>query len=306
MANWHNGRSWLLRAVGVWLALGALPAIAVAAGSIAALQGTVEVDRETRTSPLRVGSNLREGDVIRSGASGRAELLLGDDSFVVVAPASEIVIVTQRYVAADERHESLLRVNNGKVRVAVSPNSRRPPSRLEVETATAVATRGAEFIVLHDDRGNASEIVSLLGEVDVAGKLGVVGSSVRVESGYGTVVKKGRFPDVPTKREEDRLVEVLTGFGILGTGGRDGLYVLHPAVMGQLLSTRDIPGAPAAGGPTTGLELGPPREFLAQELSGDIRTNTQPLLEYKRRAPGQPERVGPQPGPTPGGVDVEF
>ena len=95
----------------------------------------------------------------------------------------------------------------------------------------------------------------------------------------------------------------LTGIGVItpiGTGRRDGLDVLHPAIAGHLVTPQDVPAAIVAArtsGAGAPLEIGSPLAPLADRLLPDVYVNTQPLPYYDRTPPGQV--------PT-GGVHVGF
>jgi hypothetical protein len=180
----------------------------------------------------------------------------------------------------------------------VSEYYKQPRARYEVETPTAIAgVRGTEFIMLYDASSEVAEVVGLDGTVDVAGKLAVLGGSVQVGPRFLTRVEKGRFPTAPQRLDDARMRQYLSGLDIVGTGRRDGLNVQHAAASGRLLAPQDLPAeaAKAAAGP--GPQVSAPRGFLADRLSPDVATNTQPLLGFRGSPPG---RV-----PT-GGVRVGF
>ena len=89
--------------------------------------------------------------------------------------------------------------------------------------------------------------------------------------------------------DDDLFRQYLQGLEIIGTGGKDSLGSVHPAVKGALLSEADnvnqVAGTQAAK-PATGLVVGAPDEGVAARLSPDVATNTQPLPEFQASPPG--------------------
>lgn len=263
----------------------------VEAGTIAALVGKIEIQRGGTWQTGNIGAPVLTGDRLRTGAHDQAKIIFRDDSVIDLAPATEVVLDSQTFDSAAHRYESLLRLAQGKIRAWVSAYYREPRARYEVETPTAVAgVRGTEFIVQYGPSSNSTDVVGLTEQVDVTGKLAVIGGAVQVGPRFFTRVQKGRFPTSPQLLDDAQLREYLEGLEIIGTGRRDGLNVFHPALAGRLLSAQDIPGPVRTGAARTaaeGLVPGAPEDFMAERLSPDVRTNTQPLRDFKLVPPGR-------------------
>jgi len=109
----------------------------------------------------------------------------------------------------------------------------------------------------------------------------------------------------PQRVGATRLSQFLDGVDLIGTGRRDGLNVAHSVVAGHLLAPQDVPnleGAPSAG-PEAAPALivqAPLPGSVADNLSPDVYTNTQPLRDYQQTPPGQ------VPASATGGVHVGF
>jgi hypothetical protein len=266
------------------------------AGTVAAVLGGLQAARSAGVNPLRVGDAVLVGDRLQTGAGDRAKLLLADDTVVDIGSATEVLIETQDVNADNGASETVLILNAGQIHIIASSEATGAQNRLEVETPAAVAFRGLGFVVTYDVGTSSSRVVALDGPVSVAGKVGVVGGVVELDEGTASVVVKGRLPGAPSEVTAGELVHLTQATTIVGTGRRDGLDVLHPVARGNLLAPEDVP---TTGGrrALTGLQLGAPQESLADRLSADVRTNTEPLLEYKRRRPGAPSVTG---------VEVEF
>ncbi len=256
--------------------------------TVAAVGGTLQVQRAGAWQNATVGVPLFVSDRLRTGATDSGKIVCRDDSVLDVAPNTELTLDKQIFDAGARRFETLLRIVKGKVRAWVSEYYKQPRARYEVETPTAIAgVRGTEFIMLYDASGEATEVVGLDGTVDVAGKLAVLGSSVQVGPRFLSRVEKGRFPTPPQPLDDARLRQYLSGLGIIGTGRRDGLNVQHAATAGRLLAPQDLPSEAAKQGHGRGRRVGAPQGFLAERLSPDLATNTQPLLGFRSSPPGR-------------------
>ncbi len=279
---------------GVWPQLAAAQAKSEVA-TVAAVVGGAEMRRAGggEWQLLVVGSSLFVGDRVRTRPSSGVKLVFQDDSVVDIGPASELAITRQVFDPAKHDFRSTLSLIVGKIRASVSEYYSAPRASYEVETPTAVAgVRGTDFVVLYDDQAEYSDIVGVAGDVRVGGRLGVVGGAVDVGPHMASRVQKGRFPSAPRRIDDALFRQYLEGLDIVGTGGRDSLGSVHPAVKGALLSQADnvnqlagteAPKKPAA---PSGLVVGAPDEGVASQLSADVATNTQPLLEFRASPPG--------------------
>jgi hypothetical protein len=271
-------------------------------GTVAAEVGTLQIQRGGAWQDSRVGVPVFVGDRLRTGPNNRAKIVFRDDSVLDIAADSEVVLDKQIFDPSAHQFHSLMRLVKGKIRAWVSDYYREPRARYEVETPTAVSgVRGTEFIALYDAKAEFTDVVGIADHVEVAGKLAVMGSGVVVEPQFFTHVEKGRFPTAPQRLDEARFRQYIDGLDIVGTGRRDGLSVQHPVVAGHLVTPQDVPSVVSPLGAAAvvagGLAVGAPNPSLAQQLSPDIYTNTQPLLNFERTRPGQV--------PT-GGVKVGF
>ncbi|HYD48944.1 MAG TPA: FecR domain-containing protein [Terriglobales bacterium] len=276
-------------------------------GTVAAVEGALTVQRAGSTASLPLGAGLVAGDRLRTGPGDRAKLVFLDESVITMAPSTEIVLQTQSFEPVSDRYASTIQLVNGKIGVALGDKYRQGDNRYEIETPTAVVLRGTEYIVLFNPASQASEVISVSGHVDVLGRLAVVGATVQVAPGSRTQINRGKYPSSAAAVSPDRMQLYTQGLDIVGTGRRDGLNVLHPVLNGNLAAVQDVPGASPRAAVTAGgkLIIGHPGETLGEVLSDDVRTNTQPILEYRRLQPGLP-LPGPGGGGGNGGVHVEF
>jgi hypothetical protein len=277
------------------------------AGTCAGVQGSVEIQHAGAWRDAEVGAAVSVGDRLRTGAHSRATVVFRDDSVIDLAPDTELGIEAQEIDDAGRRHRSLLHLVAGKVRAWVSAAYREARSRYELETPTAlIAVRGTEFIVVYDRAAEITEVVGLEGHVEVHAKLAVMGAGVEVGPRALTRVAKGRFPTALQRVNDARLPRYVEGVDLVGTGRRDGLNVLHPAVLGRMLAPQDVPGPGEEPGndgaeeSTAPIVHAPLPGSVADRLSPDVYTNTQPLRDYQQTPPGA------VPPSATGGVHVGF
>jgi len=271
----------------VVLATAGAPGLAQSgAGTIAAVQGLVTIDRQTGARQGTPGAVVEVGDRLSTDATGRAKVVLEGDSVLDLAPDTEVTI--ERLGGHARRGmEAVLQLRRGTIRVWVGAAYAGRDGRYEVETPTAVvAARGAEFVVRYYTDAEVTEVFSVSGDVNVVGRLAVLGGGVQVAAQQYTQVRRGGVPTTPELLSEARQRQYVEGLAILGTGRRDGLNVEHGLVLGRLASPEDVP-AGVAGSEPGGMGTSAPKEFLANRLSQDVRTNTQPLLDYELTPPGQ-------------------
>jgi len=78
----------------LWLFVAPLAA-AQDVGRVHFIQGESNVERGGTRTPLQVFSNVRQGDVIRTGAEGHVQLVMVDGARIALRPKSELKL--ERY-----------------------------------------------------------------------------------------------------------------------------------------------------------------------------------------------------------------
>lgn len=267
--------------------------------SIAALQGVVEVQRGKSWIEVGSGDEIIQGAHLRTGTGSRAKLLFRDDTVLDLGASSDLSIETLDNQSG-KRHATL-QLNKGRVHAWVGEQYKEAKARFEIETPTAVAAaRGTEFIVVYSPETELTEVVGIVGEVEVFGRLAVLSGGIEVGPNAYTQVQKGRFPTPIQQLDALRFRQFFEGLELRGTGRRDGLNVDHPLVAGRLLSKEDVPAIAVATQEPLPDSGGRPLQPSAWTRSADIYTNRQPLRQYRLNPPGRLRPSGP------GGVIVDF
>jgi hypothetical protein len=258
------------------------------AGIFASVGGVVEL-RRGDAAPQRplVGAPLLVKDELQVGDGGLVRILLHDESLIDLAPMSHLVVQADGSMGGGR---SALKLGGGTLRARVSQPASNAPG-FEIETPTAlVRTQDGDVIVHHHADDQSSEVLCLHGRAQVQGTLGVIGKGVELVSGRATRVPRGGFPSAARGIDNETATAYERNLEIIGTGSDDHLDAGHPLVTGRLMAPADRPDlSRSVGAPVEEayLKTGVPGETLIEQLSPDLRTNTQPIPEYDLAAPGE-------------------
>jgi hypothetical protein len=264
----HRSRSLVgARTLGAVLAVVALlatAAMAQSAGTVATLDGTVEIGRGGTWTAAAIGAPVEVGDNIRTGKPGRVRIALIDDSVINIGDDSQIVIDQQVYDPAGGEVRSVLELTRGKLRSIVSDRYSAPNAAFEVETRTAVSgVRGTDFIMLYDPELDSSQVVGVSGLVDVNGAIDLTRNGVVVGAQEMTEIPRGGYPTPPRRLDEKTFRQYLEGLEFIGFGLPESLALDYPLFDGAYVPPADrvderTGGGTAGGGVPRGGGIGDP------------------------------------------------
>jgi hypothetical protein len=136
-------------AIALLAALGAVgPALAADAGQVKVARGAVWIERGGTKLGARVGTKVREADVISTGVDGSAGITFADDSLLAIGPNTVLVIERFTFDPATQagRFESGLRT--GTLSAVSGKLTRQSPEAMKIRTPSAVlGVRGTELLV---------------------------------------------------------------------------------------------------------------------------------------------------------------
>lgn len=163
-------------------------------------RGLVEVvpRGQAAARPLQKGARLAEGDRVRTGRGGAAEIVLGDGSLVRLGELSDLEIERLDVDAAGQPTTSRFSLAAGQARAWVArqvvAKVGAGTGRFAVQTPTAVAAvRQTDFAAVHLANGT-SQIYTLAGAVESQSTAaGVTGVVICTRNRY-TEVEPGREP----------------------------------------------------------------------------------------------------------------
>jgi len=224
----------------VLIPLVAAAAAAQAVGTVATLEGTVEIDRAGTTLVAAAGFEVEQGDVVRTGTAGRIRLLLRDDTVVNLGASSTLTLDEQVLGDGATPPQSMLQLLAGKVRVLVSNVYTQPNAEFEVKTPTAVAgVRGTEFVVTHDAAVAATEVIGISGKVEVNGSADLEARGVFVRAREITRVDEDGVPSPPRRLEDELFRQYLDGLAFIGRGQPEGAAIEHPFLGNEFVPAID-------------------------------------------------------------------
>lgn len=255
-------------------------------GSIATLEGTVEIGRTGTWSAGAIGSAIHSADQIRTGTPGRARIVFRDDSVLNVGDGSLLTIDESVFVPAEGTARFLMHLITGKVRALVSDYYQGSLASYRIETTTAIsAVRGTEFVVAYDDAAQSTEVLGVSGTVAVHSVLDKKAHGIDITALTLTKVAKGAFPTPPRviRPGDDDYRRLMASVDFAGAGEPESIAALDPIMDGA------APGPTGASQPL-GLEMPPavdagpdvpsrtPGDAIGQPVppllgSGDLKIN---------------------------------
>jgi len=170
----------------LWLAVAAawpLQGLA-AAGLVQFVAGDVQLRRGAAQAPVAKGAEVESGDVVVTGAAGRAQIRFSDGGLVALYPDSQFTVT--RYADAGNAAEDHFAVDllRGGMRAITGLIGKRDPRNYRVTTPTAVVgIRGSAFLIAFNAEGELV-VSGEQDEIEVCTEAGCVGvkagESVRV------------------------------------------------------------------------------------------------------------------------------
>jgi hypothetical protein len=234
-------------------------ALAQDVATIAAFDPTAEIGRGAESIPAALGSIVRVGDTVRTGPNGRVQLVLADESVVMVASNTQLAVDDQLLAPAANSYRTLLRLLEGKVRALVSEYYGGSGSSFEIQSHAGVAgARGTDFVAVYDDRRDVMEVVGVSGRIAVSSALAMVGSTVAVTGHEMSAVEHGKLPTAPIRLDDATFRQYLEGLEFIGAGRPESLAFGGPLLTGDVIPEGDradnVPSgaAPEAWSPVPG------------------------------------------------------
>jgi hypothetical protein len=154
--------------------------------------------------PLTQGTQLTEGDSVRTGRDGFATLELPDGSHVRVPPETELVLTTLRRTVLTGATDRVFTLLRGRVESEVTHATKRD-DRFQIRSPSVVAgVRGTDFRVNYDSGSGSTavEVVDGAVGVDASSSAPAPGVPLRastqlVDAGHGNVTARGGAVGAP-------------------------------------------------------------------------------------------------------------
>jgi len=134
-----------------FFAMMAQPAVAQEIGRIKNVtQGGIEIVRDGGKLKGTSGFRLREGDIVVTRAGQRAGITFIDDTRLLVASGSRMIISRYRFDRARRTGESQMRIDRGTVGVDSGELARSGRMKFKTPTST-LGVRGTTFVIEVDE-----------------------------------------------------------------------------------------------------------------------------------------------------------
>ena len=135
-------------------ALVAQPAFAEI-GRIKSLVGEVTVLRNGAPQPVVSGFKLEQGDVVRTGKTGRVGIAFLDNTRMALGPASRITLEKFTYDRSRQTGDFVTSVNRGSLGVVSGNIAKSKRDAMRVRTPTSMlGVRGTKFVVEVKGKGD--------------------------------------------------------------------------------------------------------------------------------------------------------
>ena len=183
MQSNHSSTRWPL-----WMAVAAAWPLQgwAAAGMVQFATGDVQLRRAAGALPAVKGSEVESGDIVVTGANGRAQIRFSDGGLVALYPDSHFMVT--RYADTGNAAQDQFAVNlvRGGLRAITGWIGKRDARNYKVTTPTAlVGIRGSAFMIAFNEQGELL-VSGEQDEIEVCTEAGCVGlkagESVRVIS----------------------------------------------------------------------------------------------------------------------------
>lgn len=155
-----------------------------AAGSVQFSTGDVQLRRGAVVAAATKGTDVESGDVIVTGAAGRAQIRFSDGGLVALYPDSQFTVTRYADTGNPAQENFAVSLLQGGMRAVTGLIGKRNPQNYKVTTPTAVVgIRGSAFLVAFNAQGELL-VSGEQDEIEVCTEAGCVGvkagESVRV------------------------------------------------------------------------------------------------------------------------------
>lgn len=136
---------WMIAAAAVGLAFSAY---ANDVGEIKTMGGTVHVERGAQRLQAVPGMNVRQSDIVVTGADGRVGITFSDNTLLSAGPGSVLSIDHYSFDSRTHAGRFDASLKKGSLAVVSGKMVKQSSDALRVRTpATVMAVRGTEFVV---------------------------------------------------------------------------------------------------------------------------------------------------------------
>lgn len=127
------------------------PAFAQDAGQVKSAKGAVHLERGGQKVAVQVGTPVREGDALVTGADGAAGVTFTDNSLLSVGPSSRLVLDKYAFNSTTNAGRMEASLSKGTLAGISGKMVKQSPDAVRVRTPTVImGVRGTEFAIRVD------------------------------------------------------------------------------------------------------------------------------------------------------------
>ena len=117
-------------------------------GVVKVSKGTTAIERGGQQLTVPVGTKVREGDVVTTGADGSVGITFGDNSLLSIGPDSRLSIDRYAFDSTTHKGQFETSLNRGTLAAVSGKIAKQSPDAMKVRTPAALlGVRGTEFVV---------------------------------------------------------------------------------------------------------------------------------------------------------------
>ncbi len=121
-------------------------------GRIKVVKGEVSVERDGKTFPGIIGTELQQADKVKTGADGSVGITMADDSLLSAGPNSQLSLDRYAFDPTTRQGQFDASLQKGSLAVISGRIAKQSPDAMKVRTPTSIlGVRGTEFVVSVDE-----------------------------------------------------------------------------------------------------------------------------------------------------------
>ena len=117
-------------------------------GFIKSLEGQTTVLRDGEDREATVGMEIKEGDIVKTGADGSAGLIFSDDTIITMGPRTEFVVEDYLFEPLEGRLGFVARILRGTISYLSGQIEKLSPGTVQLKTpAATIGVRGTHVLI---------------------------------------------------------------------------------------------------------------------------------------------------------------
>lgn len=180
-----------------------------AVGQIAALRGTLNIERDGNMITAKIGTSLEKQDTLKTGDNSKAQLLFNDDTSITMGKNSELKVEKYFFEGGNAASNAEFGMLKGFFKSVTGKMGKISPDKFKLKTKNAtIGIRGTHILASIQD--DIEKIACTQGAIYVE----ALGASVDVMAGEITEVLPDSSPTLPRALSGQEMNDLKGGLGI--------------------------------------------------------------------------------------------